>query len=83
MSMTKEQTEAFILETQAIIDRVAQEAKNNILRALQSGAIEPSSYSASVIANKVVAKAVLVDSLDRTLNMAGLEVDVKNLVKCI
>ena len=83
MSMTKEQTEAFILETQAIIDRVAQEAKNNILRALQSGAIEPSSYSASVIANKVVAKAVLVDSLDRTLNMAGLEADVKNLVKCI
>lgn len=81
--MTKEQTEAFILETQSIIDRVAQEAKNNILRALQSGAIEPSSYSASVIANKVVAKAVLVDSLDRTLNMAGLEVDVKNLVKCI
>lgn len=81
--MTKEQTEAFILETQAIIDRVAQEAKNNILRALQSGAIEPSSYSASVIANKVVAKAVLVDSLDRTLNMAGLEADVKNLVKCI
>jgi hypothetical protein len=83
MSMTKEQTEAFILETQAIIDRVAQEAKNNILRALQSGAIEPSSYSASVIANKVVAKAVLVDSLDRTLNMAGLEADVKNLVKFI
>lgn len=84
--MTEDQTpqESVVDEAEEMIRLVIVKAKANLEKAVASGALNiTDDMSKHLLLGKIVAKAVLLDSIDEWLTLGNKEKEVKNLRKMI